>query len=429
MRKILSIVLFGLISIITPSTISAEPTSLLCDSTLRLDYIFGGNADRLTVLLDRQKKYAGWAGRRHHLSDLPLRGNGAITVTDTLTGDTLYRTSFSTLFREWQETDEARQTSRAFQNTFLVPLPVRPARITLDLYNNRHEVAASNTHIYSPGDILVKRAGAVNPAPYRVIHQGGDPKEVIDVAILAEGFTPDEMDEFYGKAEEAVDAIFSHEPFKSRRNAFNFYAVASPSKDSGVTVPRYNEWKDTSFGSNFDTFYSDRYLTSANIYDIHDAAEAVPYEHLIVLAKSPVYGGGGIYNALTLTTTGHDKFRPVVVHEFGHSFGGLADEYFYEVDEMNDSYPLDLEPWEPNITTLVDFGSKWQSLIKKGTPIPTDPKDYEKYPVGVYEGGGYSFKGVYRPADRCRMRDNDWPVFCPACQRSLLTLIDFYTRP
>ena len=119
----------------------------------------------------------------------------------------------------------------------------------------------------------------------------------------------------------------------------------------------------------------------------------------------------------------------MVVHEFGHSFGGLADEYFYENDTMTDTTPLDVEPWEQNITTRVDFGSKWQDMLVKGTPIPTPVVESKRYPVGVYEGGGYSTKGVYRPADYCRMRVNEWPEFCPVCQRALRRLIDFYTQP
>ena len=147
------------------------------------------------------------------------------------------------------------------------------------------------------------------------------------------------------------------------------------------------------------------------------------------MAKTDEYGGGGIYNAFMLTTAHHKDFRPVVVHEFGHSFGGLADEYFYENDTMTDTTPLDVEPWEQNITTRVDFGSKWQDMLVKGTPVPTPVAESKRYPVGVYEGGGYSTKGVYRPADYCRMRVNEWPEFCPVCQRALCRLIDFYTQP
>lgn len=411
-----------------PATAASDFGRTFADSTLRLDYIVAGTADSSRVFLSRQIKSPGWAGRRHNLDRLPYAGAGTVTVRDSLSADTIYRHSFSTLFREWQATPEARSVARAFENTFLVPLPRRAALITVELLDARQRPVASATHLYRPDDILVASPANAAPAPYYYIHRGGDPRDVIDVAILAEGFTPEQMPLFRAKAAEAVEALFAHEPFASRRADFNFVAIETPSAQTGMSVPRRGEWKSTAFGSNFDTFYSDRYLTTANVHDIYDAAAHVPFEHIIILANSDVYGGGGIYNSYTLTTTGHDRFRPVVVHEFGHSFGGLADEYFYEGDVMEDSYPPDIEPWEPNITTLADFGSKWEKLLEKGTPVPTPPEMANRYPVGVYEGGGYSFKGVYRPADRCRMRDNEVPAFCPACQAALSALIDFYTK-
>lgn len=236
------------------------------------------------------------------------------------------------------------------------------------------------------------------------------------------------MDLFYQDAEVATESLFSHDPFKSMKKRFNIVAVAAPSTDSGVSVPRLGEWKQTAFSSHFSTFYSDRYLTTRSVKSIHDALAGIPYEHIIILANTEEYGGGGIYNSYTLTTAHHPLFRPVVVHEFGHSFGGLADEYFYDNDIATDSYPLDMEPWEQNITTRIDFASKWEDMLAKDTPIPTPVSKQAQYPVGVYEGGGYSAKGVFRPADNCRMRTNEYPAFCPVCQRALQRLIDFYTK-
>lgn len=404
-----------------------EFDKVFADSTLRIDMTLAGNAKDCHVFLNRQSKTTGWYGRRHNLAKLPLLGNGIVTVTDSLTNDTIYRHSFSTLFQEWRDTPEAEQISRSYENSFLLPLPKRAAKITVELLDSRHRTVASNTHIYSPADILVSVPKPSKTAKYSKIHTGGSPKKAIDVVILAEGYTEAERDSFFTDAAEAVDAIFSHEPFASHRKDFNFMALWTPSEESGMSVPRDQDWRNTAFGSHYDTFYSARYLTTPNVRDIYDSLDGQPFEHIIILANSPVYGGGGIYNSYTLTTSKNDNFRPVVVHEFGHSFGGLADEYFYENDIMSDIYPLDVEPWEPNITTLTDFASKWEPLLEPGTPVPTPVDQAERYPVGVYEGGGYSFKGVYRPADRCRMRDNTWPGFCPACQRALEALINFYT--
>lgn len=429
------------------------------DSTLRVDYIFGGGPDGVRILLDSQSKTEGWYGRRKNLDTLPLQGNGQIEAIDPSTGKVIYKTSFSSLFQEWLVTDEAATTNRAYENSFLLPLPKNAADIRVTLLDNRHQPVATLTHRYDPANELV---AVPKPTPnrYEYIHKGGDPKDVIDVAILAEGYTPDEMDSFLEHARETVATIFGYEPFGSMRDKFNFIAIMSPSKDSGVSIPLKGEWKDTAFGSHFSTFHSPRYLTAPDVKAMHDAMTGLPYEHIIILANTENYGGGGIYNSYTLSAARNAKAKPVVTHEFGHSFGGLADEYFY-ADQENDTYPLDIEPWEQNITTMVDFDSKWKSMVKPGTPIPTPwkadnlsreervkqndakvaareaqkknkKKGAKEQPlqevVGVYEGGSYRSKGVYRPVETCRMRDNYHPKFCPVCEDAITRVINFYVN-
>ncbi len=403
-------------------------TEYFADKTLRVDYIFTGDASRQNVSLDELSVLPSWAGRRHHLSELPLQGNGQIIMKDLESGKTIYTTSFSSLFQEWLETDEAKAVCKGFENTFLLPYPLRPAEIEITLLSPRKEVRAHLKHIVRPNDVLIHQKGQTHITPHKYLLKSGNTDKCIDVAILAEGYTPEEMNIFYQDAEIACKSLFSHEPFKSMKDRFNIVAVASPSDDSGVSVPRLGEWKYTAFNSHFSTFYSDRYLTTRRVKSIHDALAGIPYEHIIILANTEEYGGGGIYNSYTLTTAHHPMFRPVVVHEFGHSFGGLADEYFYDDDVMTDTYPLNVEPWEQNISTRIDFASKWEDMLAKGTPIPTPASEQAKYPVGVYEGGGYSAKGIFRPADNCRMRTNEHPTFCPVCQRALQRLIDFYTK-
>lgn len=399
-----------------------------CDSTLRVDYIFEGVAksDDCQVSVRALHKSPSWAGRRVNLDRLPVEGNGQLIMCDVTSGDTIYTTSFSSLFQEWMvETDTTAR--RAYENTFLVPMPRRGAYIDLKLMNNRRDVMAHTRHYINPKDILIKQHNTT-PTPHRYIHRGDSTLNCIDVAILAEGYTAEEMDSFYVHAQRTVDAIFSHEPFGSNRDKFNFVAVASPSHDSGVSIPRLGEWKNTAYSSHFSTFYADRYLTTSNVWDIHDSLAGIPYEHLIILANTEEYGGGGIYNSYTLTTARHRTFGVVVVHEFGHSFGALADEYFYESGVLTDTYPLHIEPWEQNITTRVDFASKWADMMAPEIPVPTSPDDASLYPVGLYEGGGYLMEGVYRPADECRMRNNTTPSFCPVCQRALQRMIDFHIK-
>lgn len=450
-KRALTVVGVSLLLSAAVSDASASPEFMthFNDSTLRVDYIFGGGPGGVTLLLDGQSKSPLWAGRRVNLDSVPYEANGCLTVTDPATGEVLYKTSFSSLFHEWLDTEEASTTRRSFQNTYLLPLPKGEADITLTLTDNRHKPMASMTHRYSPKDELVALK-APSGHNYRYIHQGGDPRSAIDIAILAEGYTPEEEELFFEHASTMANEILRYEPFASHREDFNFVAVMSPSAESGVAIPLKKEWPKTAFDSHFSTFHSARYLTAPSVQKMYDALSGIPAEHIVILANTDNYGGGGIFNSYLMSAARNDKALPVTVHEFGHSFGGLADEYFYAGEE-DGTYPLDIEPWEPNITTLVDFDSKWKHLVKPGTPVPTpweaETHDREKTMkkasekakkrkvssadeapvVGVYEGGGYKSKGIYRPVISCRMRDNHNPSFCPVCREALERIIVFYT--
>lgn len=399
------------------------------DSTIRADYLFNGNAEEQDICLDELSLLPQWAGRRTCLDKLPLEGNGEIEMRDKASGKVIYRTSFSSLFQEWICEEEAKHVKRGFENTFLLPFPKQPAIVKIKLKDTYHKERASLTHEINPEDILIHRRGFSQKTPHRYLLRNGSYKDCIDIAIMAEGYTKEEMELFYKDAQTACESLFSHEPFKALQDRFNVVAVFSESEDSGVSIPRQDQWKNTAVGSHFDTFYSERYLTTRSVKAIHNWLEGIPYEHIIILANTDTYGGGGIYNSYTLTTAHHSMFKPVVVHEFGHSFGGLADEYAYD-EAPSPQYPYEVEPWEPNITTLVDFESKWKDMVAPDvsipTPVETNPElVYTK--VGVYEGGGYTLKGIYRPATECRMKINEAPVFCPVCQRALKRLIYFYT--
>lgn len=421
----------------------AEFNENFSDSTLRVDYIFGGGPSGVRMMIDSQSKQKGWAGRRHRLKEVPVAGNGTIMVTDPQTGDTLYRNTFSSLFQEWIYTPEASEKDMAFENSFLLPLPKKDADITVSLRSNRHEEIGRITHRYRPDDELVALRGTT-PVSHRYIHKGGDPADAIDIAILAEGYRSEEMNTFINKATVIANEILSYEPFASNKNKFNVVAVMTTSNESGVSIPLKGDWKDTAFESHFSTFYSSRYLTTPRVWRLHRSLEGIPYEHVLVLVNTPAYGGGGIYNSYQIATADHELTLPVAVHEFGHSFAGLADEYFY-TEEEDGTYPLDIEPWEQNITTMVDFDSKWNDMLTPGIQVPTPWSDKggkredrmkraadevycEDVVVGVFEGGGYKAKGVYRPVETCRMRDNHNPAFCPVCERTIRKVIEFYTN-
>ena len=383
------------------------------DRTLRLDYIFAGNNTQQNIYLDELVSMPRWYGKRQHLAEVPLAGNGQVIVRSAASSDTIYRNSFSTLFQEWIATDEAKRTQKSFENVFLVPYPKQPVDITVELYDYHMRTIASMTHRVDPKDILIRRTDAIATTPYRTLLQAADTSRCIHVAFVAEGYRNDEMATYLEDCRIAIESLFQHEPFKHLKDRFNIVAVESPSVDSGTSQPSKGIWQNTALGSHFDTFYSDRYLTTLHLKRLHDVLAGTPYEHIIVLVNTDHYGGGGIYNSYNLTYTHGPNFRPVVVHEFGHSFGGLGDEYPYGDDDP--MYFADTEPWEPNLTTKHDFTGKWENLIREGK-------------AGFIEGGGYLSKGVWRGYENCRMRTNEEPEFCMVCQQWLERLIDFYTK-
>ena len=382
------------------------------DSTLRLDYIFAGDVNQQYIYVDQLSKSHRWYGRRHRLAELPLASNGQITVFDKMTGTVIYRHSFSTLFQEWLATEEAKHTKKSFENVFLIPYPQQPVRIKVELRDYHDKVTAELVHEVDPRDILIRQLQRKKEAPYITLQQAADTTCCIHIAYVAEGYTAEQMDQYLDDCHVAMEALFEHEPFKTLRNRFNVIALCSPSHDSDVSQPGKGIWRNTALASHFDTFYMTRYLTTLHLKQLHDWLAGTPYEHIIVLANTAHYGGGGIYNSYNLSYTRGKHFRPVVVHEFGHSFGGLGDEYPY--GDSDPMYFADTEPWEPNLTTTTKKPAKWQNLIDAGK-------------AGLIEGGGYLSKGVWRGQEDCRMRTNEHPDFCPVCQQALTKLIDFYT--
>ena len=383
------------------------------DRTLRLDYTFAGNHEHQELYVDELVSLPHWYGRRQRLDEVPLKGNGEITVRSKADGKVIYRHTFSSLFQEWLSTEESKRTMKSFENVFLVPFPKAAVDITVTLRDYHEKVNASMTHSVDPKDILIRKTGEELATPYITLQKASDTTRCIHVAYVAEGYQQHEMGTFLEDCKIAMESLFAHEPFKQMQDRFNMVAVMSPSAESGTSWPAKGIWKNTELGSHFDTFYSDRYLTTLHLKKLHDVLAGIPYEHIIILVNTDHYGGGGIYNSYNLTYAHGSAFRPVVVHEFGHSFGGLGDEYPYGNDDP--MYFADTEPWEPNLTTKHDFNGKWEQLVKEGK-------------AGLVEGGGYLSKGVWRGFENCRMRTNEEPEFCLVCRQALIRLIDFYTK-
>lgn len=417
------------------------------NNTLRIDYIMGGDCREQYILFEQMYKDPVWAGRKRRLSEMFLQGNGQIKVFDKKSRNLIYVHTFSTLFQEWLKEKEATQIKRAFEVTFNLPFPKNVVDIEVTLMDNHNKIVSSLCHTVDPKDILIrdKNKKSNSSTEYKYLVKNGNVSDCVDVAIVAEGYAWNEKSKFFFDAQRAADALLEHEPFSEIKDKFNIVAVAPLSSETGTSIPHDKIWKRTALNSHYDTFYTDRYLTIPKVHYLYEVLSGIPYEHIIVLVNTDAYGGGGIYNQWMTITADHSTFKRILVHEFGHSYAGLADEYSYS-DNHDVWYPADTEPWEPNITTLVDFEKKWKNMLAPDTPVPTPcTEDLQKKitnknsdklieeinrqskVVGVYEGAGYQEKGVYRPAMQCRMRINEVESFCPVCTKAIKDITDFYT--
>lgn len=395
------------------------------NKTLRLDCILAGNYKNQYAFIDELITFDNWYGRKVNLDELFLEGNGQIRVKDYKSGKLIYTQSFSTLFHEWLTLADAQENSKSFENTFLIPLPKDQVFVELISFDKNRNEAVLLSHHINPKDLLIKKIQNIPKEKVKVLHKSKIDNP-IHVAIISEGFSEAEMPLFLLKAQTVVNELFKHSAFKNNKDVFNIVAVEAISQESGVSNPFANLWKNSVLQSHFGTFYSERYLTTSRIKNLHNQLAGSPYDHIIILANTDIYGGGGIFNSYTITTSNHKHFAPVVVHEFGHSFAGLADEYFYEQDVFESSGNLKIEPWEQNISSLANFDSKWKDMLQKQTPIPTETKDLNKYRIGVYEG--LKGNGLYIPSHDCRMKTNEATDFCPVCEHAINRLIEFYTQ-
>ncbi len=440
---------------------------------LRIDYFHYGSKNQEEVVLDQMYKEPLWPGSRRSLIDTLNLGIYLVKVFDLQTNQLIYSHGFSTLFNEWQTTDEAVNGGRkVIHETVQIPFPRRAVQIDFLRRDRRnHFTRLIGSWIVKPDSWKIraeKRAPQVTV--YRII-ENGDPIEKVDLVILAEGYTREEAEKFQGDAQKMVETLFGFEPFRSHREDFNVTALFVPSPQSGTDDPAFGVYRQTILNSSFKTFGLQRYLMTYDNKTVRDIASAVPHEALIILVNSKAYGGGGIYNLYAASTSDNKWSGYIFVHEFGHSFGGLGDEYYSSTVAYNEFYPQGVEPWEPNITALLDPNHlKWEQFVKIGTPIPTpwgkeeydrrNEEYHKKYQelrrkgasqskiqklekkhrewlrkffaqnpyrgvVGAFEGAGYASRGLYRPALDCIMFSRKMIPFDPVCRAALERRIRF----
>ncbi len=412
--KRLAFILLFFLTFSTLPSLSQNYESHFTREKLRANVVFAGNAETQDIFLESYHKEPLWSGNYTNLIS-PFRYGEYNYRLETMEGDTLFISGFNTLFQEWRTTPEAKTISKAFKGSCIMPFPkykmnliiserVRENGSYKDIANFPIDPSNQNI-IYSDGQNFIKDTILFN----------GPSHTKADIAFLAEGYTLEEMEKFKKDVRILTNHLFTLEPFKSNKEKFNVWAVNTPSEEKGTDLPQSGIWKNTIASTSFNTFYIDRYLTAPDQSILSELAAGTPYDAIYVIVNTSVYGGGGIYNFYGLSMSDHHLSKEVFIHELGHSFAGLADEYYTSEVAYEDFYNLSIEPWEPNITTMVEFSKKWASLKDSGK-------------AGLYEGGGYMAKGVFRSAPTCIMKTTSAEEFCPACKEAIKKMIKYYSE-
>jgi hypothetical protein len=397
------------------------------DKVLRFDFMLAGNSQKTMVYPAGMKQEPFWAGSKINLINPFNSGNFKYELFETTENRLIYSRAFCTLFQEWQSTSEAKTVDRSFYEVATMPYPKDKVIFRLSMRKRDGQFTPLYETTIDPSGYNIRKENPVNVGITKV-YSGGEPCRSVDLAFIAEGYKSEEMGKFRDDVKKMADILFAEPPFSEYKGKFNIWAVEAVSQDSGTDIPGEKIYVNTALNSGFYTFDVDRYLTTQDIKGVNDFAAAVPHDNIIVLINSSRYGGGGVYNYYSGTTTDHPLSQKVFLHEFGHGFAGLADEYFSSTVAYDEFYPPDVEPWESNITTRVNFESKWQKMINKDTPVPTPAEEKYSNVTGLFEGAGYSAKGIFRPEMDCRMKTNNQKGYCAVCRNSIKEMIEFYIK-
>lgn len=395
--------------------------------SLRIDYMHCGNNNSEVAYLEQLKQEPFWAGNHDALIDKFNYGEYRIMVYDSASNKLIYSNGYGTLFREWQTTDEAKTISRSFYEAVNCPYPKNTVKILLES-RDKHNQFHTLLEVYvNPKNYFIKKEISSHYKIFKVL-SSGIPSKAIDIVIIPDGYTEVEMIKFRKDALRFTDYLFNCSPYKENKDKFNIRAIEAISHESGPDIPADSIWNSTVVSSSFYTFDSERYLMTYDYKAVKDIAAQVPYDQIIILVNSSKYGGGGIYNFYNTCSSDNEASEFVLTHEFGHGFAALADEYYSSDVAYNDYFDLSVEPYQANITTLVDFESKWKDMIEEGIPVPTPDESIYYDKVGVFEGGGYVAKGMYRPMHDCSMKSIIVNGFCPVCQRAIEEMIKENTK-
>lgn len=423
--KTFILIFIAIVGIIPTS--HAQFDSYFYDKTMRFDYYHCGTHDSEEYFFDELREEPYWAGSKESLIDDTGYGVQMFKIIDKNSGKVIYSRSFNTLFNEWQTTEEAQHIRKAMPESVIFPYPKAP--VFIEFYSRNKK-----------GEFVRKMRQEINPSTYNIrpfspqyetfeVMYNGAPDHRVDLVLIPEGYSENEKAKFTAACEQFIKEFFSYSPYKENATRFNVRGVWAPSKESGVSLPGEHVWRNTVTDARFYTFDSERYQMVENFQGVRDIAAHVPYEFIYIISNTQKYGGGGIYNFYGISAAHHPSSTgKIYVHEFGHLLLGLGDEYIGNVS-YSDMYSKEVEPWEANLTTLKDLERKeWKKMIAPGTPIPTpDSPEYQDC-VGVFEGGGYVSKGVFRPARTCLMKEFSTDRFCPVCSQAIIKHINWLCK-
>ena len=405
-------------------SLQAQFDTYFLNKTLRFDYYHGGDHKVEDYYFDELKEEPYWGGSKIALVDTMGYGVQMFKIIDKASEKVIYSRGFCTLFKEWQSTAEAQDIRKAMPESVVFPYPKNPVRIELYSRNRKGVFEKKFEQDIDPNSHFIRQFSPKYEAIEIAYHGRADKR--VDIVLISEGYAQNEKEKFITACQYFSKEFFSYSPYKEQKNNFNIQAVWAPSQESGVTLPGENIWRNTATKAQFYTFDSERYQMIEDFQGLRDIAAHVPYDYIYVLSNTQKYGGGGIYNFYGISAAHNpNSTGKIYIHEFGHLFLGLGDEYVGNVS-YSDMYPKGVEPWEENLTTLVDFDKKdWKKMLDKTTPIPTPANKEYSNKIGVYEGGGYIKEGIYRPYQTCLMKELSVDFFCPVCTQAIKKQIKF----
>lgn len=442
-------------------------------ATLRVDVQHGGDARSEHYALERVVvEPLPWAGNPARPIDDSNRGTHRFEVLDPASGKLLYSRGYSTIFGEWRSTEEAGTTQRSFQESLRFPMPDKPVQLRISTRDAGNAFVPVWTTTVDPAALDVERIAHPAPARPIAIHSSGPSPDKVDLLLLGDGYAADELGKFEADARRLTAYLFTVEPFKSRAGDFNVWALTVPVPVSGVSRPSTDTHRASTLGVRYDIFGSERYALTLDNRAWRELAQHAPYDVVQILFNSQTYGGGGIFGTFSTVAADNDWANYLFVHEFGHNFAGLADEYYTSPVAYAAAPAARVEPWEPNVTALLEPERlKWKTSPATPLPTPWPKAEFETFQrenqarraklradrrpesemsalfsaeqrhteklfagqpqeaaIGAFEGANYEATGYYRPQMQCLMFTRS-EAFCHVCQDAVAAIIDLYSRP